>query len=242
MNRFRSNDNGNNRFSSLKSTESINVFLSPPTNSNNNNSNNNNNNNSNRFNSISKYSSRHSNNNSNTVSVNDRVHVQSNDHFPELTSNKPATPVIDTVKESPSVIQPNKPMSLAEMVKGGNIKEQKLKEELAKEKAKANILKPGWVYFNKNSKSGKTAFIYGPKTIYQKKIEQKEVLENNLNYQMNEAISRLIIRWDQEKQKYDDYHGFGMFQARYGYEPIYDDYDSDYDSDDSDYEDDFNSD
>jgi hypothetical protein len=175
------------------------------------------------------------------VSINERVHVQPNDHFPELTSNKTTTPVIiDTIKESTSVIQPNKPMSLAEMVKGGNIKEKKLKEELAKEKAKVSVLKPGWVYFNKKSKSGKTEFMYGPKTLYQKKIEQKEILENNLNYQMNDAISRLIIRWNQEKQKYDDYHGIGMFQARYGYEPIYD---SDDDSDDSDYDsDDYNSD
>jgi hypothetical protein len=138
MNRFRSNDNGNNRFSSLKSTETTNVFLSSPTNtnnrnnssnnssnnsnnnsSNNNSSNNNSSNNSSRYNTSNKYSSRHSN--SNSVSINERVHVQPNDHFPELTSNKITTPVIiDTIKESTSVIQPNKPMSLAEMVKGGN--------------------------------------------------------------------------------------------------------------------------
>jgi hypothetical protein len=103
------------------------------------------------------------------------------------------------------------------------------------------VPKPGMAYIITN-KAGKSKLIYGPKTIEEKR---KEYLDNNMNYQMYLAISRMEIRWAEEKRRYNSIHGENAFQTKYGitsYNNSHDDYDDDDDdtdtdtNDDSDYE------
>ena len=91
----------------------------------------------------------------------------------------------------------------------------KLDENVEEKQRKVN---PGWVSIIRNYNTGKTQLIYGPKTTEQK---QRDFLENNLNHHMINAITNMSIRWDRDKQKYDDIHGPGSFQDNYGYVPTY---------------------
>ena len=101
------------------------------------------------------------------------------------------------------------------------------------------VPKPGMAYII-TDKAGKNKLIYGPKTIEQQRNEYRE---NSMNYQMYLAISRMEVRWAEEKRRYNSIHGENAFQSKYGIssnnnsdEDDYD-YDSDNDSnDDSEYE------
>ena len=101
------------------------------------------------------------------------------------------------------------------------------------------VPKPGMAYII-TDKAGKSKLIYGPKTIEEKR---KEYLDNNMNYQMYLAISRMEIRWAEEKRRYNSIHGENAFQTKYGItsynnsDEYDDDSDTDNDSnDDSEYE------
>lgn len=102
------------------------------------------------------------------------------------------------------------------------------------------VPKPGMAYII-TDKAGKSKLIYGPKTIEEKR---KEYLDNNMNYQMYLAISRMEIRWAEEKRRYNSIHGENAFQTKYGitsYNNSDDEYDYDDDTDtdtndDSEYE------
>ena len=102
------------------------------------------------------------------------------------------------------------------------------------------VPKPGMAYII-TDKAGKSKLIYGPKTIEEKR---KEYLDNNMNYQMYLAISRMEIRWAEEKRRYNSIHGENAFQTKYGitsYNNSDDEYDDDDDTDtdtndDSEYE------
>ena len=108
----------------------------------------------------------------------------------------------------------------------------KLDENVEEKQRNVN---PGWVSIVRNYNTGKTQLIYGPKTTEQK---QREFLENNLNHHMINAITNMSIRWDRDKQKYDDIHGQGSFQDNYGYVPTYGEEYSNINENDDDYEDD----
>lgn len=99
------------------------------------------------------------------------------------------------------------------------------------------VPKPGMAYII-TDKAGKSKLIYGPKTIEQQRNEYRE---NSMNYQMYLAISRMEVRWAEEKRRYNSIHGENAFQSKYGISSNNnsdeDDYDSDNDSnDDSEYE------
>ena len=97
------------------------------------------------------------------------------------------------------------------------------------------VLKPGMAYII-TDKAGKSKLIYGPKTIEQQRDEYRE---NSMNYQMYLAISRMEIRWAEERRRYNSIHGENAFQTRYGITSINnsdDDDDTDTNEDDSEYE------
>jgi hypothetical protein len=96
------------------------------------------------------------------------------------------------------------------------------------------VPKPGMAYII-TDKAGKSKLIYGPKTIEQQRDEYRE---NSMNYQMYLAISRMEIRWAEERRRYNSIHGENAFETKYGITSINnsDDDDDDGDEDDSDYE------
>ena len=51
---------------------------------------------------------------------------------------------------------------------------------------------------------------------------------------MNKTITQMSIRWEEHRQKYDDYHGQGAYKEQYGYEVVYGDEYSDGEDDDID--------
>jgi hypothetical protein len=98
-------------------------------------------------------------------------------------------------------------------------------------------VEPGWICIRKNKKTGKTETIQGPLTEEQKKYERIRYLEqHNLKYNMYKAIERMEERWNDYKTQFDEHHGQGAYQEKYGVNLSYDSDDDDkYDSD-SEYE------
>jgi hypothetical protein len=246
MNRFKSADNGSNRFSSLKSS-GPNVFLSG--------------------------SSAERIERTPSISVfAEKKEPTYNDHFPSFSKTdvkidvkpketdvkidvKPKEPIVNqkindeypsfsksigvvVVKSNganESKLSYNKAITTAE-----KIKEERIREEIEVNQNK-RVVKPGWVCFYKNPETGKMVTEYGPKTEYEKQKEKEELLKHNLKYQMHESITRLSERWEEEKEAFDNYHWPGAFEEKYGYVPTYpeddeDEYDEDYEEDDSDYD------
>ena len=93
------------------------------------------------------------------------------------------------------------------------------------------VVDPGCVSIVRNHKTGKVEVIYGSKTEEQKRLED---LAKDLNYHMNKTITQMSIRWEEHRQKYDDYHGQGAYKEQYGYEVVYGDEYSDGEDDDID--------
>jgi hypothetical protein len=224
MNRFRSTDNGASRFSNLKSGGS-NVFLSSkteepivtnkPIHRD-------------EFPSFSKSIVKPKETNITTLS--NTTHIQTHiknidDEFPTFSKS-----IVKTKEPTEVKLSYNKAITTAEKIKEERTKEAKEREA----KEKKIVVKPGWVCFYKNRKTGKMVRIHGPKTEYEKQHERQEILNNNLNYQMSEAITRLTERWENEKEAFDEYHWPGAFEEKYGYEPTYDEDDEEYNSDDED--------
>ena len=109
-----------------------------------------------------------------------------------------------------------------------------VEEEYDEEKI---YVEPGWICIHKNKKTGKTETIQGPLTDEQKKYERIRYLEqHNLKYNMYKAIERMEERWNDYKTQFDEHHGQGAYQEKYGVNLSYDSDDDDkYDSD-SEYE------
>ena len=140
------------------------------------------------------------------------------DDFPDLQ-------LIAPVKKEPIIVN-----KWAAAVK----KEVKVvEEEYDEEKI---YVEPGWICIRKNKKTGKTETIQGPLTEEQKKYERIRYLEqHNLKYNMYKAIERMEERWNDYKTQFDEHHGQGAYQEKYGVNLSYDSDDDKYDSD-SEYE------
>ena len=134
--------------------------------------------------------------------------------------------VVPLKKESPTV---NK---WAAAVK----KEVKVvKDENEEEKV---YVEPGWICIRKNKKTGKTETIQGPLTEEQKDYERIRYLEqHDIKYNMVKAIERMEERWNDYRTNFDELHGQGAYQEKYGVNLSYDSDEDNYDSDsDSEYE------
>jgi hypothetical protein len=98
-------------------------------------------------------------------------------------------------------------------------------------------VEPGWICIRKNKKTGKTETIQGPLTEEQKQYDRIRYLEqHDLKYNMIKTIERMEERWNDYKMQFDELHGEGAYQEKYGVNLSYDSEDDDnYDSD-SEYE------
>lgn len=124
--------------------------------------------------------------------------------FPDLSVNKVATSVSNTLNNSSK--------NYANIT--ATVNEEK--------KVYKNPVLPGWVQYSKSNK--KTVFFdvtYGNKTKRQIEQEQYDVMVNDPLYIHNKTMSTLANNWNKYKQQYDDIHGEGAYELAYYTEPIY---------------------
>lgn len=92
---------------------------------------------------------------------------------------------------------------------------------------------PGWIEIKKVG--NKLIYEYGEQTFSNIRQEDQEIQENqedDLNYQMNEAIESMKECWDRYEQEYDDLHGEGAYAEKFSLPPVYgSDYETSSDSD-----------
>jgi hypothetical protein len=197
-----------------------------------------------RFNSFS-----NSNNNSNrNVKVEPKPFVFIENEFPDIKSNNQKLSVNESKSESVSVNEKNEEPSLIKNNAWG------IAVQAAKEKSKQKALEremeierqnqmdkpvePGWVCFTKDKKTGKSKVIYGPLTEEQKQYEKIRYLEeHSLKYNMYKTIERMSVRWQEYREQFDELHGPGAYQEKYGCE--YGEYDSDSDNESDEDSDDY---
>lgn len=158
--------------------------------------------------------------------------VYKESEFPDIITNAKH---IDTVIVSNTIEEPILETNLEATILEANnsyikaINKAIVVEEVEVEVEDIVVVEPGCVSIVRNYKTGKVEVIYGSKTDEQKRLDG---LEKDLNYHMNKTITQMSIRWEERRQKYDDYHGQGAFKEQYGYEVVYGDEYSDGEEDD----------
>jgi|LakMenE01Jun11ns_1017448.scaffolds.fasta_scaffold9682384_1 hypothetical protein len=201
-----------------------------------------------RFNSFS-----NSNNNSNrNVKVEPKPFVFIENEFPDIKPNNQKLSVNESKNESvsvsvnekneePSLIK-NNAWGIAVQAAKEKSKQKALEREMEIERQNQmdKPVEPGWVCFTKDKKTGKSKVIYGPLTEEQKQYEKIRYLEeHSLKYNMYKTIERMSLRWQEYREQFDELHGQGAYQEKYGceHEHEYDsDSDNESDEDSDDYE------
>ena len=199
-----------------------------------------------RFNSFS-----NSNNNSNrNVKVEPKPFVFIENEFPDIKPNNQKLSVNESKNESvsasvnekneePSLIK-NNAWGIAVQAAKEKSKQKALEREMEIERQNQmdKPVEPGWVCFTKDKKTGKSKVIYGPLTEEQKQYEKIRYLEeHSLKYNMYKTIERMSLRWQEYREQFDELHGQGAYQEKYGCEHEYDsDSDNESDEDSDDYE------
>jgi hypothetical protein len=199
-----------------------------------------------RFNSFS-----NSNNNSNrNVKVEPKPFVFIENEFPDIKPNNQKLSVsesksksisvsVNEKNEEPSLIK-NNAWGIAVQAAKEKSKQKALEREMEIERQNQmdKPVEPGWVCFTKDKKTGKSKVIYGPLTEEQKQYEKIRYLEeNSLKYNMYKTIERMSLRWQEYRERFDELHGPGAYQEKYGCEHEYDsDSDNESDEDSDDYE------
>lgn len=193
-----------------------------------------------RFNSFS-----NSNNNSNrNVKVEPKPFVFIENEFPDIKPNNQKLGInesksVNETNEEPSLIK-NNAWGIAVQAAKEKSKQKALEREMEIERQNQmdKPVEPGWVCFTKDKKTGKSKVIYGPLTEEQKQYEKIRWLEeHSLKYNMYKTIERMSLRWQEYKEQFDELHGPGAYQEKYGCEHAYgydsnSDNESDEDSDD----------
>lgn len=193
-----------------------------------------------RFNSFS-----NSNSNSNrNVKVEPKPFVFIENEFPDIKPNNQKLSVNESKSvsekiEEPSLIK-NNAWGIAVQAAKEKSKQKALEREMEIERQNQmdKPVEPGWVCFTKDKKTGKSKVIYGPLTEEQKQYEKIRYLEeHSLKYNMYKTIERMSVRWQEYREQFDELHGPGAYQEKYGCEHAYDsDSDSESDEDSDDYE------
>jgi hypothetical protein len=193
-----------------------------------------------RFNSFS-----NSNNNSNrNVKVEPKPFVFIENEFPDIKPNNQKLGVnesksVNETNEEPSLIK-NNAWGIAVQAAKEKSKQKALEREMEIERQNQmdKPVEPGWVCFSKDKKTGKSKVIYGPLTEEQKQYEKIRYLEeHSLKYNMYKTIERMSVRWQEYREQFDELHGPGAYQEKYGCEHAYGyDSDSESDEDSDDYE------
>ena len=87
---------------------------------------------------------------------------------------------------------------------------------------KTEVLKPGWVQIKMTNKGANVyEKKYGDKTKRQILQEQKQELESDINYTMNNAIQRIEDKRNKYIEEYNDLHGEGAYDELYVMKPIF---------------------
>ena len=193
-----------------------------------------------RFNSFS-----NSNSNSNrNVKVEPKPFVFIENEFPDIKPNNQKLSVNESKSvsekiEEPSLIK-NNAWGIAVQAAKEKSKQKAWEREMEIERQNQmdKPVEPGWVCFTKDKKTGKSKVIYGPLTEEQKQYEKIRYLEeHSLKYNMYKTIERMSVRWQEYREQFDELHGPGAYQEKYGCEHAYDsDSDSESDEDSDDYE------
>ena len=193
-----------------------------------------------RFNSFS-----NSNSNSNrNVKVEPKPFVFIENEFPDIKPNNQKLSVNESKSvsekiEEPSLIK-NNAWGIAVQAAKEKSKQKALEREMEIERQNQmdKPVEPGWVCFTKDKKTGKSKVIYGPLTEEQKQYEKIRYLEeHSLKYNMYKTIERMSVRWQEYREQFDELHGPGAYQEKYGCE--YGEYDSDSDSESDEDSDDY---
>jgi hypothetical protein len=194
-----------------------------------------------RFNSFS-----NSNNNSNrNVKVEPKPFVFIENEFPDIKPNNQKLGInesksVNETNEEPSLIK-NNAWGIAVQAAKEKSKQKALEREMEIERQNQmdKPVEPGWVCFTKDKKTGKSKVIYGPLTEEQKQYEKIRWLEeHSLKYNMYKTIERMSLRWQEYKEQFDELHGPGAYQEKYGCEHAYG-YDSDSDNESDEDSDDY---
>ena len=196
-----------------------------------------------RFNSFS-----NSNSNSNrNVKVEPKPFVFIENEFPDIKPNNQKLSVnesksvsVNEKNEEPSLIK-NNAWGIAVQAAKEKSKQKALEREMEIERQNQmdKPVEPGWVCFSKDKKTGKSKVIYGPLTEEQKQYEKIRYLEeHSLKYNMYKTIERMSVRWQEYREQFDELHGPGAYQEKYGCEHAYG-YDSDSDNESDEDSDDF---
>lgn len=97
-------------------------------------------------------------------------------------------------------------------------------------------IKPGWIVIYKDNTDNQIKITEGEPTKYQLKEKEKSIVENNLNFIMEQVHHGLSKMWDKNIVLYDSIHGEGAYEEVYYLPPVYDDFykyeDSDTEEDD----------
>lgn len=189
-----------------------------------------------RFNS---FSNSNSNRNSNrNVKVEPKPFVFIENEFPDIKPNN-QNESVNEKNEEPSLIK-NNAWGIAVQAAKEKSKQKALEREMEIERQNQmdKPVEPGWVCFTKDKKTGKSKVIYGPLTEEQKQYEKIRWLEeHSLKYNMYKTIEKMSLRWQEYREQYDENHGQGAYQEKYGCENDYEyDSDSESDEDSDDYE------
>jgi hypothetical protein len=196
-----------------------------------------------RFNSFS-----NSNSNSNrNVKVEPKPFVFIENEFPDIKPNNQKLSVnesksvsVNEKNEEPSLIK-NNAWGIAVQAAKEKSKQKALEREMEIERQNQmdKPVEPGWVCFTKDKKTGKSKVIYGPLTEEQKQYEKIRYLEeHSLKYNMYKTIERMSVRWQEYREQFDELHGPGAYQEKYGCEHAYG-YDSDSDNESDEDSDDY---
>lgn len=194
-----------------------------------------------RFNSFS-----NSNSNSNrNVKVEPKPFVFIENEFPDIKPNNQKLSVNESKSvsekiEEPSLIK-NNAWGIAVQAAKEKSKQKALEREMEIERQNQmdKPVEPGWVCFTKDKKTGKSKVIYGPLTEEQRQYEKIRYLEeHSLKYNMYKTIERMSVRWQEYREQFDELHGPGAYQEKYGCEHAYG-YDSDSDNESDEDSDDY---
>lgn len=83
---------------------------------------------------------------------------------------------------------------------------------------------PGWIIISRDNTDNKIKITEGELTKYQLKKKETSMIEENLDFIMEQVHQELCKIWDKNIALYDSIHGEGAYQEVYYLPPVYDDF------------------
>ena len=79
------------------------------------------------------------------------------------------------------------------------------------------VVDPGWVSIKRNKETSQIEWKWGSKTEYGQRLDRKEQLQDDLNYSMHKAISKIHGQQIRYEELYDEIYGEGAYNHIYRY-------------------------